>query len=163
MVLSNIADQNIRIETDHRERAAPFAIARSISSSDTGLVLLPLKIPFSSRTDPVAGTMENSLFPISTNSTRSPGSKPSALRILAGMVICPLDVTVAEAIAITYYYRSGSFAVCRLCRARQHSDHDSRWLGCRVIYTLGGFHEVRGLGVGDVDEGLRVAIGEREP
>jgi hypothetical protein len=57
---SNLADQNVGIETNPRDREAPFAIARSISSSDRGLVLLLLKIPFHSRTDSAAGTMENS-------------------------------------------------------------------------------------------------------
>src|SRR5260221_10090426 len=49
------------------------------------------------------------------------------------------------------------------CGCWQHSDYNSRWLRFRAIHTLGGLHEVRGLGVGNVDESLRIAIREREP
>jgi hypothetical protein len=51
----------------------------------------------------------------------------------------------------------------RVRSGRQHSYYNSRRRCFCVVHPLGGFHEVRGLGFGDVDEGLRVTIGEREP
>ena len=45
-----------------------------------------------------------------------------------------------------------------------HNLHrNPRRLRGRVIHALRRFHEVLGRGVGDVDERLRIAIGERKP
>src|SRR5271170_7710966 len=44
-----------------------------------------------------------------------------------------------------------------------NSHYNPRRLCFRVIHALGGFNEIRGLGVGNVDEGLRIAISEWEP
>ena len=43
--------------------------------------------------------MENFPSSVSTNSTRSPVSRPNAVRTWIGMVICPFEVSVAVAIA----------------------------------------------------------------
>src|SRR5215467_171938 len=75
-------------------------MAEFISSMVTGLLTLPRKRPSSSRTERVAATIANCPFSISTNSTRSPASTPSASRTRAGIVICPFEVIVAWGIAL---------------------------------------------------------------
>src|ERR1700683_410668 len=72
-------------------------MAAFISSIDTGFLTLWRNSPFSSCTERVAAIMVNCPFSISTNSTRSPASSPSAERTLAGIVIWPFEVTVALA------------------------------------------------------------------
>jgi len=67
----------------------------------TGLVELEM-IPFSSFTSRVAAISVNTPFPTSTNSTRSPLSMFSFSRTSFGMVIRPLLVRMAAAMAMTY-------------------------------------------------------------
>ena len=46
VVVSKEADEDVRIETDHKDSAAPLAIASSISSMVTAVFLLPLNQAF---------------------------------------------------------------------------------------------------------------------
>lgn len=171
-------------------------ITSSISSTVKGLLRRPRNIPFSSRTDRVAGIIITCPFSSSTNSTRSPAWTPSAARIRTGIVIWPLDVTRAaanrnpfqdvyslhyskelvfkssgEAASHMLPLRSSNLptpfehllALFRGARTRQHAHDNSRSLVLCVIHTLSGFHEVRKLRVRNVEEGLRIAVGEREP
>src|ERR1017187_7648713 len=54
-------------------------------------------------------------------------------------------------------------ALFRHSRTGQHSHHNPRSLPGGVIHALSSFHKVSGLGVRDIYEGLRIAVGEREP
>ncbi len=82
----------------YRADAPRFAIAAFISSIDTvrlGLPNMPLRLV----TERVAGTISNRSGSTSTNSTRSPASSPRASRTSIGIVIYPLLVRVAAAMA----------------------------------------------------------------
>jgi hypothetical protein len=83
------------IEADHRDLEAAFAMAAFISSMVTGFLRLPRNNPLSSFTERVAAMIENCPLSVSTNSIRSPASTPKAVRTGFGIVICPLEVTVA--------------------------------------------------------------------
>src|SRR2546423_1894399 len=120
--------------------------------------------------------MANWPFFTSTNSILSPVSRPNAVRTCAGIVICPFEVMVAAGIvflsevAIPYFIVRSRKKVFKWAPphslalgARHYSYLNSRNLLVRVVKALGCFHEVRRLRVGNVNEGLRVAIGEREP
>src|SRR5579863_2317125 len=121
----------------------------------------------------------NCPFSTSTNSMRSPESTPKAARTRTGMVICPLEVIVAAAIRIlsiiyipyfivrildcqvhhSCYSKNRLYPSCYQLFVSYHSHHNSRRLCLRVVHALGGFREIGGLGVGDVGEGLWVAVG----
>ena len=48
VVVGQKADENVRVEADHMDSAAPLAIASSISSIVAAVFLLPLNSPFNS-------------------------------------------------------------------------------------------------------------------
>src|SRR5680860_723508 len=101
VVLDDVADQDVGIEADHRRArsAAPAATASSMSSSDTGTTGAGT-IPLSAVTEAVFGAITNDPLSIGTNSTRDPALKPSLRLTSAGMVICPLLVTVAAGMGL---------------------------------------------------------------
>lgn len=96
IVSCKVAHNDVRIQSDHRDWPPCSAIARFISSIDTGVIGLR-STPFRACTGLVAATMVYCPSPVSTNSIRLPVSKPSAARTEAGMVTCPFEVTVAVA------------------------------------------------------------------
>src|ERR1700733_6746818 len=72
-------------------------MAAFISSIETGFLRFPCNSPFSSLIERLAGTIANWPLACSTNSRRSPASKPRARRTREGMVIWPFEVRVATA------------------------------------------------------------------
>src|SRR5207302_7866317 len=70
-----------------------------------------------------------------------------------------------EQIVVKSRYCTSTSTLLRvgLFRLSQDLHHNSRRPPFAVIDALGRFHEIGGLGIGDVDESLRVAVGEREP
>src|SRR3984957_3559094 len=51
----------------------------------------------------------------------------------------------------------------RRSRIMHHSDYDPRSLLLSVVDALGSFHEIRGLSVRNIDEGLRITVGKWKP
>lgn len=101
IVLRDVTYENVGIQTD-RWRAARRLIAAFVALIDTAVAGRRI-IPLSDRTSSVAAFNANSPEASSTNSTRSPASKPSFRRTASGMVICPLLVSVAVVIKpLTY-------------------------------------------------------------
>src|SRR6185312_2590400 len=78
IVLGEITDKNVRVETDHLP-APRFATIRRISSTETGRSGFGT-MPLSERTSSTAGTRAKLPSFSSTNSTRSPVVTPSFCR-----------------------------------------------------------------------------------
>ncbi len=139
-----------------------------------GFFRLRLNRPLRSCIEPLTGTIVHCPFLNSTKSKRVPAQRLSSFLILFGMLTRPRESILFIAILVNRHNRgkldlaanaTGRF-LSRSLRCRRPNDYpydNSRRLRFRVIHTLGGLHEVRRLGVGDVHEGLRVAIGERKP
>ena len=65
-------DENIGVQTDHRFPLPRLRMARSMSSSDTGVAGFG-RMPFRARMSPTAGRTKTSPSSRITKSTRSPG------------------------------------------------------------------------------------------
>ena len=105
IIANDIADENAGIDRDQdcerRYRSATASpTAFFISSMETGGPSY-LTMPRSLRMSPVRGFRTSSPAWFSTKSTFDPALSRSLRRISIGIVICPLDVTVANAIFLT--------------------------------------------------------------
>src|SRR6516225_1872062 len=56
-----------------------------------------------------------------------------------------------------------SFLFLSYCHSWQHFHLNPRWLFLRVIHALRRFHEIRRLGLGNIDERLRIPVCQRKP